>query len=486
MGTRRIAHGPIGDGGIASQRSGLAPPALAGPLGPGARVGRYELVSLLGSGGMADVWLAAQSSAAGFHKRVALKTIKPGLASEPRFRQMFRDEACVAVRIRHANVVEVLDLGEENGVLYQAMSLVEGGSLAALLLRARATLGSPGLPPGVAARVVADALRGLHAAHALRDDAGRPTPVVHRDVCPRNILVGFDGVAKLADFGIARAGAVLAGRDLGHGRGKRRYASPEIRGGSPATARSDLYAAAVVLWEALTGATHDADRGPADPRQLAPAVPAALAEVVLRGLAPAPELRFTGADAMADAIEAAALAAGCLCTSQGVAEVVGRAFESSAERASVELTAVIGDTNASVASDVSLDRPRRARVGPLAAGAALAVVVALAAGVGARFTSVAEPAAAATPRPPWEPPRSALASQPAAETPAKLPAEAETRLATEDVRGATSAPAPAGEPAAAPPGGRRAGGTPPRARRPARAPISSATPPRLSFDNPYE
>lgn len=363
----RLVLTALGGGGVASQHDAFAPPAR-GALTAGTRVGRYELISLLGAGGMADVWLATQSSVGGFRKRVALKTIRPSHAADPRFRSMFKDEACLAVRIRHANVVDVLDLGEENGILYQAMSVVEGGTLSAIVLRSLGNLGRRGLPTGIAARIIADVLRGLSAAHTLRTDDGVVVPVIHRDVCPRNVLVGFDGVAKLADFGIALAGdAVPSGVDLGRLQGKLRYLAPERRRGEVATPRSDLYSVSVVLWEALTGLAFDPTVPPVDPSTLAEDVPSAFGALVLRGLAPEPERRFSSATSMADAIENQARAAQCLATSQGVGELVARALATSSTTSVAP--AVSSETAASLVSDVAPARsaPGRGRVGLLVA-----------------------------------------------------------------------------------------------------------------------
>ena len=372
MATRRIDREP--PCGLALAELDLAP----APLAAGARVGRYELISPLGAGGMAEVWLATQSSGGAFRKRVALKTIRPSHAADPRFRSMFQDEACLAVRIRHANVVEVLDLGEDEGVLYQAMSLVEGGTLSAIILRSQGNLGRRGLPTGIAARIIADVLRGLSAAHTLRNDDGALVPVVHRDVCPRNILVGFDGVAKLADFGIARAGDAVqsgsAGVDLGRLQGKLRYLAPERRRGEVATPRSDLYSVSAVLWEALTGLAFDPSVPLVDPSAIAEDVPTAFGALVLRGLAAEPERRFSSATSMADAIENQARAAQCLATSQGVGAVVARALARSTDAVA---PAVASETVASLVSDVAPARSRsgRAPVGMLVAAALGMIIV---------------------------------------------------------------------------------------------------------------
>src|SRR5688572_13553723 len=160
----------------------------ASELAAGTRLGRYELLCPIAEGGMAQVWAAEQTGDLGFRKLVALKTIRPDYAHDASFRAMFLDEAQLASRIRHANVVEVLDLGVSGEIVFQAMALVEGTSLSEWGRSSR-------LPVGVATRIAIDILRGLHAAHDLCDDDGIKLGLVHRDVSPHNVLVGADGVA---------------------------------------------------------------------------------------------------------------------------------------------------------------------------------------------------------------------------------------------------------------------------------------------------
>jgi len=150
---------------------------------------------------MGHVWSAVRLGDFGFRRTAAIKVMREELAANPGFRRMFLDEARLASRISHSNVVEVLDLGEgEGGVLFQAMALVEGDSLARLEQSARDR--GARISPAVAARIASDVLRGLHAAHELRSESGELLEFVHRDVSPHNILVGLDGVAKITDFGV--------------------------------------------------------------------------------------------------------------------------------------------------------------------------------------------------------------------------------------------------------------------------------------------
>ncbi len=302
----------------------------------GIRLGRYELVLPLASGGMAKVWIAQQVGELGFRRLVAVKTMRPEHAASASFRRMFLDEARIAARIRHANVVEVLDLGEEGPIVYQAMTLIEGDALEGLLrLHHRRQHSCGGLPPGIVVRILGDAIRGLHAAHELTDESGISVHLVHRDVSPHNILVGMDGVTKLADFGIAKAlGRLSDETEVGQMKGKFSYMAPEQIDRHPPERRSDIFAAGIVLWEALTGVRlfrgidivdtlMRVKSGPIpDPRSLAASVPEPIAEIALRALSRDPADRFATAEQMSDALEAAARASSLPATTKDVAAFV--------------------------------------------------------------------------------------------------------------------------------------------------------------------
>jgi eukaryotic-like serine/threonine-protein kinase len=311
--------------------SGLADPRA------GTRLGRYELLLPLATGGMAQVWVARQTGELGFSRIVAVKTIRPDLAEDGSFRRMFLDEARVASRIRHANVVEVLDLGEDRGAVYQAMSLVEGDSLAGLLRRSLRENPKRGLPVSAVLRIVADAAHGLHAAHTLTDDDGVPLELVHRDVSPHNVLVGMDGVAKISDFGIAKALARLSDEtEPGQIKGKFSYMAPEQLAREPLDCRADVFSLGVVLWEALTGTRlfrgEDAMDSVQkvlhakipDPRELCPALPPIVSEIALRALSRDRVQRFPTAAAMAGALESAGRHAGGIASASDVGALVAR------------------------------------------------------------------------------------------------------------------------------------------------------------------
>jgi hypothetical protein len=310
----------------------------------GMRLGRYELLAPLASGGMAQVWIARLAGEHGFERLVAIKTMRPEHSQNEAFRRMFLDEARLAARIAHANVVEVLDLGEDQGVVYQAMPLVEGDSIAGLLVR-RKQLGSRGLPPGVAARLIADALCGLHRAHQLVDEDGRSLNLVHRDVSPQNVLVGVDGVAKIADFGVAKARLRLADEtEAGQVKGKFAYMAPEQLERRTVDRRADVFSVGVVLWESLTGkrlfggidlldTIAKVREAPIpDPRTRQPAIPEALAEATMRALSRDPSLRFETAAAMSAAVEDAARDGGVMTTARELGVLVADLCREELER----------------------------------------------------------------------------------------------------------------------------------------------------------
>ncbi len=209
------------------------------------RLGRYELVAKIGEGGMAEVHLARQRGPKKFQKLVVVKLVHPKLASKPALAEALLDEARIAALVKHPNVVDIYDLGEEKGTYFIAMEYLEGESLAAILKASRT---GPRLDPFSTARIIADCAAGLHAAHELRDLKGDPLELVHQDVTPGNVIVLYTGQVKLVDFGVAK---VRTSEDAGLVKGKAGYLSPELFEGAHADRRSDVWALGVVLWESL-------------------------------------------------------------------------------------------------------------------------------------------------------------------------------------------------------------------------------------------
>src|SRR5215471_17321582 len=217
-------------------------------LQPGQRLGRYELLHPAGHGGMATVWMARLTGTRGFQKPVAIKTMLPSIREDPDAEKMFLSEAAVASRIRHPDVVEILDLGEEQGVLYLVMEWIHGEPLG-VVLAAAAKRG--GMPLSLAVRIGAQTCAALHAAHELTDDAGNPLGLVHRDVSPHNVLAGFDGVIKLVDFGIAKVTSEATHlTEMGMVRGKIPYMAPEQIRFEKLDRRTDVFAAGIRSSEA--------------------------------------------------------------------------------------------------------------------------------------------------------------------------------------------------------------------------------------------
>jgi len=282
----------------------------------GQRVGPYEILSPLGSGGMATVYLGRAIGPDGQEQLVALKMMHPEIAEDPEFRAMFLDEARVAASIHHPNVVSTLAVLEHESHICMVMDYVQGATLHELVHCLWEEEGAL-VPLAAAVSILLDLLAGLHAAHELRAPDGSPLNVVHRDVCPQNVLVGTNGVARISDFGVARAEMRLAATPDGKIKGKLAYMEPERMRGGPVDRRCDIYSAGVVLWELLTGrALVQGDlftisqavlRGThASPRQINGAVPKLVDEVCMFALR-ARAQRYATAEQFAMALADAAM-----------------------------------------------------------------------------------------------------------------------------------------------------------------------------------
>ncbi len=279
------------------------------------RLGRYTLYAPIASGGMATVSFARLAGEAGFTRTVAVKRLHKNLALDPEFSTMFLDEARLAARIRHPNVVATLDVVSDGGEIFVVMDYVHGEPLSRLIRFTASEVEH--IPFDVVAAIMTNVLSGLHAAHEITDGRGKPLELVHRDVTPQNILVGTDGIARLIDFGVAKArGRAQTTRD-GKVKGKLGYMAPEQVRNERIDRRTDIYAAGVVLWELLTLVRLFANKDEATtidnllqhkvepPSAFAAHVPPALDEVVMRALSRNPADRFDTAKQMATALEEA-------------------------------------------------------------------------------------------------------------------------------------------------------------------------------------
>lgn len=284
-------------------------------------LGRYRILGRIASGGMADVFVGCIKGEAGFERVVAVKRMAPELAEDEEFVAMFLDEAKLAARIRSAHVVQTLDLGRAaDGLPYLVMDLVVGAS-ASRLIRGAARQSSE-VPPDVAVGILVDACRGLHDAHEAKNRDGTPLGIVHRDVSPHNILVGEDGLTKVADFGIARALGTSSDATRDVLRGKVAYFSPEQARGEALDRRSDVFALGVVAWELLTGERlfradnplrsldHVLNKEIPRADAVREAIPVELATAVARALEREPDDRYATASDFEVALTDAAQASG--------------------------------------------------------------------------------------------------------------------------------------------------------------------------------
>jgi eukaryotic-like serine/threonine-protein kinase len=297
---------------------GQSPPSRHANLGPtghdGAvkRLGRYQIIGRLATGGMAEVYLALSGELTGFRTLVVVKRILPHLASNGQFIRMFLDEARLASLLDHPNIVRIIEVGHDGEDYFLAMELVQGKPLSALLRKAAREHRPPS--PALTSYIVAQAASGLAYAHALTDGDGRTLGVVHRDVSPQNVLISFEGAVKLIDFGVARAFGRVAHTNPGGLKGKIDYMSPEQASAEDVDHRADVFALGVVLWEAATGkrlfrrdtelATMRAivDDAIPHPSEVAE-VPEELDAIIMRALRKRRDARFASAHEMAVALE---------------------------------------------------------------------------------------------------------------------------------------------------------------------------------------
>jgi serine/threonine-protein kinase len=298
-------------------------------------VGKYRIVSQLGQGGTADVYLAVADGPAGFQKLVVLKVLRKSLAGDPEFRAMFLSEARLAARLHHRNIVQTNEVLELDGVPVMVMEYLEGQPLSQVIVRGR----EAGFSLGMQLRVLVDALHGLHAAHELADFDGTPLGVVHRDVSPHNLFVTLAGEAKVLDFGIAKLERSLVETEVGTIKGKLRYMAPEQIAGERVDRRADVYAAGVILWEALVGermwkGCFEPDirarvlRGDLQmPQAVRADVPPALDRICRRALSLSPAERQATALQLADDIESALPEVGSRASHREIGATVARLFE---------------------------------------------------------------------------------------------------------------------------------------------------------------
>jgi serine/threonine-protein kinase len=377
-------------------------------------IGRYALFDAIASGGMATVYFGRLIGAAGFARQVAIKRLAESTVADAATRAMFVDEARLGSRIHHPNVVQTLDVVGHGDELLIVMEYVHGETLSRLAKAARAV--GRHVPVPIALAIVIDMLQGLHAAHEARTEDDVPLNIVHRDVSPQNVLVGRDGVARVLDFGIARADVRPEHSSGGLVRGKVAYMSPEQILGESVTRQTDLFSVGVVLWELLTGRrllvtgekeTHQIDallQGNFQPpcryrKSLDPAVDA----IVMAALDRDPERRFATASEMARTLEGVSVVATSTQVGEWVQSLAGEALAergrkiSAFERAATPRVTEPPPAPGAPGATSTLTTPaneRWRRIAWVASGFALGAACALATGWLARPPSPASPPAA--------------------------------------------------------------------------------------------
>jgi serine/threonine-protein kinase len=289
---------------------------------------------------MAQVWVARMQGGLGFERLVAIKAILAQHALDPRFQAMFLDEARIVAGIRHPNVAQVVDLGEQGDVLYHVLEWIDGDSVSSLR---RVVHGRhEKLPLGIVLRIVSDTCAGLHAAHELKSDTGEPLGVVHRDVSPANVLISCSGEIKVIDFGVAKAvDRMTEETSAGILKGKVSYMAPEQAMGKPIDRRADVWACGVMLYQLLSGKVpYDAENQIATlhllikgmPPTPLKGVPEEVAELVYTALAYVPDGRFATADEMHRAVESVLVARCGAVTATDVASYVGEQLSARIEK----------------------------------------------------------------------------------------------------------------------------------------------------------
>ncbi|HVV88594.1 MAG TPA: protein kinase [Kofleriaceae bacterium] len=301
-------------------------------LAPGTRLGRYEIVSRLAMGGMAEIYLARMSGPAGFAKHVVLKRILPGHARNADFIRMFHNEARYAAVLDHPNIAHVYDLGEDHGLHYFTMEYLHGDDCRALV-RAAVSRGQR-IPLEHALAIVIGAANGCHYAHEMTGEDGRPLGLVHRDISPSNVVVTYAGAVKIVDFGIAKATNIEAVTAAGGTKGKLAYMAPEQGRSQPLDRRADVYALGVLLYELTT--LRRAFVGEVDaqvlwlvmtgewqrPSEVVADYPPALEAIIVKAMQVDREERYATARQLQHALEAYAREAGLSMSPSGLGELL--------------------------------------------------------------------------------------------------------------------------------------------------------------------
>jgi eukaryotic-like serine/threonine-protein kinase len=305
--------------------------------------GRYRLIKRIAVGGMAEIYSAIEHGLEGVRRKVVVKRVLPERLESPEFVAMFLDEARVASMLSHPNIAHIYNFGEVDGVYFLAMEYVEGLTVSKLIQRSKPS----GIPLEVTLRIVSDICAGLHHAHELADETGRPLGVVHRDVSPGNVMVSTSGVAKVIDFGVARAASQIHSTGVDQLKGKLGYMAPEYLRREPIDRRMDVFAVGAVLFELVTGeplfkreshgATVASVLTDAPPSVAGAGVPAMIDDIIGKAVQKDPAKRYATALEMQREIEQLMARRGMVVTPFTVGELVNGFYRETTDGHSREL-----------------------------------------------------------------------------------------------------------------------------------------------------
>ncbi|MCK6586258.1 MAG: serine/threonine protein kinase [Polyangiaceae bacterium] len=341
------------------------PQSPEGAVPEGSILDKYRLIAELGHGGMAEVFLAVASGPAGFNKLVVIKQIRAELADDPEFLNMFLDEARLAARLSHPNVVQTNEVGHVGNRYFIAMEYLDGQPLNRILQRFKRD--NAGMPLGMHVRILIDVLAGLHHAHELADYDGTPLEVVHRDVSPHNVFVTYDGQIKVVDFGIAKAMNSSSETRAGVIKGKVAYMSPEQARGDKVDRRSDIFAVGVMFWEAMTGQRlwkgltdvamlHRIIKGEIpNPKTIKGDLSERMVEVCMKALAPNRDDRYETAADFQNALEDLLTEMGERTAVRDIGKLVAKTFDQDRVRIKSVIEAQIKKSSTSTTTLPSID-----------------------------------------------------------------------------------------------------------------------------------
>ena len=303
--------------------------------------GRFEILGRVAFGGMAEIFLGRETTQVGASRLLAIKRILPHVADDPKFVEMFLDEARLAIQLSHPNICHIYEFGGLDGAYFIAMEWISGAPLGKIVRRAR-SMG--GIPPELAVRIIANVAEALHYAHTAKDANGTPLQIVHRDCTPHNIMASYDGRVKLLDFGIAKAESASTKTEAGVVKGKFAYMSPQQCLGKNIDGRADVFALGICMWEALTGSTlfqrdNDYETMKSVIEDKAPPmsskrkdIPQALEEIVAKALEKSADLRYASAAKFQQALEDYLASTGKAVTTSRLGELMEKLFDEEIKR----------------------------------------------------------------------------------------------------------------------------------------------------------